>query len=76
MKELTLKQDTEAIWVSLSTMRKMFDMSEKTLRRMNKDGDIRLYRIRGRLFAKIDEVKKDIENLARPVTYEISEQAA
>lgn len=57
----------DQVWVSIRTLSKLRDLSTKTLRRMNKDGEIKLYRIRGKLFAKLNEVNEDINQLAEPV---------
>lgn len=53
--------------VGLKTIAKMLDVSTKTIVRMHHDGQIRLYRVRGKLFAKFEELKADIEKLAEPL---------
>ncbi len=37
-------------------------ISKRTLLRMNKDGDIKLYKMRGKLYAKRDEIIGALEN--------------
>lgn len=53
--------------VGLKTISKMLDVSTKTVVRMHKDGQIRLYRMRGKLFAKYDELKQDLEKIIEPL---------
>lgn len=43
-------------------------ISKRTLLRMNKDGDIKLYKMRGKLYAKKAEIIESLENgLLEPV---------
>jgi len=53
--------------LSLKSIATRLDISTRTVVRMHKDGKIRLYRLGGKLFAKYDELKEDLEAALDPV---------
>lgn len=65
---MELKKKKEGpIMLGLRSIAEKLDVSTKTVMRMHKDGQIRLYRMRGKLFAKYEELEKDIEKLLEPL---------
>ncbi|MGH1433093.1 MAG: excisionase family DNA-binding protein [Lewinella sp.] len=53
--------------LSIRSIAVRLDVSTRTIVRMHKDGKIRLYRLGGKLFAKYDELKEDLEAALDPV---------
>ena len=53
--------------LSLKTVAARLDISTRTVVRMHQEGKIRLYRLGGKLFAKHDELKQDLEEILEPL---------
>jgi predicted site-specific integrase-resolvase len=65
---MKMKQSTEdPLMLGLKSIAQKLDVSTKTVMRMHKDGQIRLYRMRGKLFAKYKELEEDLEKLLEPL---------
>ncbi len=59
--------EIKPIMVSIKKIAQMLDVSSRTVVRLQKDGKIRLYRMGGKLFAKYDELKEDINAVLEPL---------
>ncbi len=57
----------QPLMLSIRSIAVRLDVSTRTIVRMHKDGKIRLYRLGGKLFAKYDELKEDLEAALDPV---------
>ncbi|MCB0652174.1 MAG: hypothetical protein KDC85_12935 [Saprospiraceae bacterium] len=55
------------LMIGLKNIAQLLDVSTRTVIRMHKDEQIRLYRMRGKLFAKFDELKEDLDDLLQPL---------
>jgi excisionase family DNA binding protein len=62
-----MKKTEQPLMLSLKSIATRLDISTRTVVRMHKDGKIRLYRLGGKLFAKYDELKEDLEAALDPV---------
>ncbi len=60
-------QNQKPLLLSVKTIAQVLDVSTRTVSRMHKEGKIRLYKIGGKLFAKYEELKADIEEATEPV---------
>jgi predicted site-specific integrase-resolvase len=60
------KSSEDPLMLGLKSIAKKLDVSTKTVMRMHQDGQIRLYRMRGKLFAKYEELKEDVEKILEP----------
>lgn len=61
------KQTIEApLMLGLKSIAEKLDVSIKTVMRMHEDGQIRLYRMRGKLFARYEELIEDLERMIEP----------
>ncbi len=60
-------REIEKFVMSLREAASLVSLSPRTLSRMNEQGKLRIYKLGGKHFVKIDEFKEDIHNNLEPV---------
>ncbi|MCB0653218.1 MAG: hypothetical protein KDC85_18235 [Saprospiraceae bacterium] len=65
--DLVKLKEVDKLLLSLKNAADLVDLSPRTLSRFNITGNLRLYKLGGKVYVKLNEFKEDIYNMLEPV---------